>query len=110
MRKRQPGDIWNGLYDFFLIEKPRLLKPDKALMEYDELKNLSPTVISKVYKHVLSHQLLSTRFVWIKISQDQPMKPFMNKNNLAFYSKKQVANLPKPILVSRFLHEINYLD
>jgi A/G-specific adenine glycosylase len=110
MRKRQHGDIWNGLYDFFLIEKPRLLNPEKLLPEYKELKKVDPTAVSELYKHVLSHQHLMTRFVWIKFSDDRSLKKFMRENELAFYSKKQVANLPKPILVTRFLHESNYLD
>ncbi len=110
MRKRQHGDIWNGLYDFFLIEKPRLLNPAKLLLEYKELEARTPSSVSEVYKHVLSHQHLMTRFVWIKCSDDQPLKKFMKENDVAFYSKKQVANLPKPILVTRFLHESNYLD
>jgi A/G-specific adenine glycosylase len=110
MRKRQHGDIWNGLYDFFLIEKPRLLNPGKLLLEHHELRNIAPSTVSEVYKHVLSHQHLMTRFVWIKFLADQPLKKFMIENKLAFYSKKQVANLPKPILVTRFLHESNYLD
>ena len=110
MRKRQHGDIWNGLYDFFLIEKPRLLNPEKLLLEHNELKTNTPSSVSEVYKHVLSHQHLMTRFVWIKFSDDQFLKKFMKENDLAFYAKKQVANLPKPILVTRFLHESNYLD
>jgi A/G-specific adenine glycosylase len=110
MRKRQHGDIWNGLYDFFLIEKPRLLNPQKLLLAHQELKMNTPSAISEVYKHILSHQHLMTRFVWIKLSDDQSLKKFMKENELAFYSKKQVANLPKPILVTRFLHESNYLD
>ncbi len=110
MHKRQPGDIWNGLYDFFLIEKPRLLNPQKLLLGHNELKDVESSTISEVYKHVLSHQHLMTRFVWIKFSDDQSLKKFMKENELAFYSKKQVANLPKPILVTRFLYESNYLD
>jgi len=110
MRKRQPGDIWQGLYDFFLIEKPRLLNPEKLLLEHHELKTVDPAQVSEMYKHVLSHQHLMTRFVWIKVPADQLLEKFMKKNQLAFYSKKQVANLPKPILLTRFLHESNYLE
>jgi A/G-specific adenine glycosylase len=110
MHKRQHGDIWNGLYDFFLIETPRLTNPEKLLTEHPELKINAPVEISKVHKHVLSHQHLMTRFVWVKVSDGQSLQRFMKKNEMAFYSKKQVANLPKPILVTRFLHESNYLD
>lgn len=110
MRKRQHGDIWNGLYDFFLIESPRLSKPEKTLKENASLNRFHPTQVSVLYKHVLSHQHLMTRFIWIKISGDRTVKQFMKANALKFYSKKEVANLPKPILVTRFLHESNYLD
>lgn len=110
MRKRQPGDIWNGLYDFFLMEKSRLLNPEKLLTEHGQLKTVAPAEVSKVYKHILSHQHLMTRFVWIKFQDDQRLTQFMKAHELKFYTKKQVANLPKPILVTRFLHESNYLD
>lgn len=110
MKKRQQGDIWNGLYDFFLIEKPRLLNPQKLLLEHTEFNLVNAMEVSDVYKHVLSHQHLMTRFVWIKASTNQSLEKFMKKNGLVFYSKKHVANLPKPILVTRFLHERNYLD
>ena len=110
MRKRHHGDIWNGLYDFFLIEKPRLFNPEKLLLEHKELKDVEPAEVSEVYKHVLSHQHLMTRFVWIEFSDDQLLKRFMKENELSFYSKKQIDKLPKPILVTRFLHESNYLD
>lgn len=110
MKKRLHGDIWNGLYDFFLIENPRQVNPKKLVAEYKEFKDADPKETSKVHKHVLSHQHLMTRFVWIKISKEQTVKALMKKNKLAFYSKKQVANLPKPILITRFLHACNYLD
>jgi len=110
MRKRQEGDIWRGLYDFFLIENPRLFNPYKIVGDIKELKKLKIDNVSNVYKHVLSHQQLITRFVWINLLNDRSIKRFMKENKLSFYSKKEVANLPKPILVTRFLHESNYLD
>jgi len=110
MKKRKHGDIWNGLYDFFLMESSRQSNPDKLLLEQEALRALHPTAVSEMCKHVLSHQHLMTRFVWIKIPNDQKLKHFIKVNELKFYSKKEIANLPKPILVTRFLHETNYLD
>jgi A/G-specific adenine glycosylase len=110
MKKRQQGDIWNGLYDFFLIERARSSKPEKLLLEYNEFKRLIPTKISTRYKHVLSHQHLMTQFVWLKVATTKRLNHFMDGNALKFYSKREVANLPKPVLVSRFLQECNYLD
>lgn len=110
MKKRQSGDIWQGLYDFFLIESTRQVNPQKLLSEHAEFKGVDPKEVSKVYKHILSHQQLMARFVWFKVVDEKPVKRFIKKNKLALYTKKQVANLPKPILVTRFLQACNYLD
>lgn len=108
MRKRQPGDIWNGLYDFFLMERPRAMNPKKIFEALPDLKTISPTLVSNVHKHVLSHQHLMTRFVRMEVSDSRHLQQFIKKNELAFYSSKQVANLPKPRLITRFLQECSY--
>ncbi len=105
MRKRRDGDIWNGLYDFFLIESPRLQNPEKLLLKIPELKTFASAKASKVYRHVLSHQHLMTRFVRIQISLNQSFKKFMIQNGFAFYTMKQISNLPKPVLITKFLEE-----
>ncbi len=110
MRKRKADDIWNGLYDFFLIENARLTNPEKTLSAFKEFKRHQTKVSGKIQKHVLSHQQLLTRFLWIKVSDVTSIKNLIKQHELAFYNKKQVMKLPKPILVSRFLQENGYLD
>ena len=110
MKKRKQGDIWNGLYDFLLIETNRSVSSKKLISEYKEFRDADPTIISKVHKHILSHQQLMTRVVWIKVSNEQRIKRLLKKYSLKFYSRKQVANLPKPILLTRLLQAYNYLD
>ena len=109
MKKRIEKDIWNGLYDFYLIEKKRSCNPERLLLEDLKLKKLSKgksTVnVSGVYKHVLSHQHIYSRFIQVKLSE----KPLLRGSGLKFYSPKKVSELPKPVLISRFLSDYHVL-
>jgi A/G-specific adenine glycosylase len=108
MKKRTDKDIWNGLFDFHLIEKNREVNVEKLLKE-KPLNKLSRTknkiTISKTYKHVLSHQIIHSRFISIKTEG----KMDFEKNGLAYYSLKKIAKLSKPVLVSRFLEDNDLL-
>jgi A/G-specific adenine glycosylase len=99
MKRRESKDIWHGLYDFYMVETSREQKPLKNI-EKDQL--LSKLKISKTksfpaVKHILSHQFLSIQFTWIKL-KDKP-----NDTTLIFYTSKEAARLPKPIVISRLL-------
>jgi A/G-specific adenine glycosylase len=102
MKKRMHRDIWNGLFDFHLIERDRSVKAEK-LLEDTSLKKWirkqDEVTISKKYKHVLSHQVIHSTFISIKTDR----KINFEKDGLSYYSFKKIAKLPKPVLVSRFL-------
>jgi A/G-specific adenine glycosylase len=93
MKKREGKDIWHGLYDFPLIEKTKPVSIEKLLVEVGAL----PITITKAYKHVLSHQLITARFLVFK-SRTEP-------KGAAFYSLAKIADLPKPVLISKFLED-----
>ncbi len=108
MKKRDAKDIWQGLYDFYLNETTRPQKPGQ-LMEKEELLTLikkKEVNIHEARKHILSHQLLSVRFIWVKINDQVLPDGF----SLPFYSSKQVASLPKPIVITRFLEEMGFIS
>lgn len=102
MRKRLPGDIWNGLYDFTLVEKNRAVSPQAIIqMELPEqVSGMREISVSKVYRHQLSHQSIQCRFITIKSGIAGPVA-----SGYDFYTLKQIERLPKPVLVSRFLAE-----
>jgi A/G-specific adenine glycosylase len=106
MQKRSKKDIWQGLFDFYLVEKSRSNAIDKIIQEDLVAKKLirkkSMPIVSKKYKHVLSHQNIHAKFVMIDSDG-------IRSNDLRFYSKKQMADLPKPILIQRFLEDYNIL-
>lgn len=102
MKKREGKDIWHGLYDFYLVEKKRSYKPEKILAEDDTLRKavgskINPD-ISGVYKHVLSHQIIFSRFIQLKTTKET-----VNGSGLKLYTSKKISQLPKPVLISRFL-------
>ena len=102
MRRREQKDIWMGLFDFHLVEKSRPRKTEKILEEQASsklIRHAEEIRISRLYKHVLTHQTIFTRFIVVKTSK----KISAPEKNHSFYSLKQVERLPKPVLVDRFL-------
>jgi A/G-specific adenine glycosylase len=103
MRKREGKDIWEGLFDFHLIEKKRPVKTDKLIQEEDFktlIKKKEEVRISGEYKHILSHQTIFSTFIIVKSKKQRRLK-----KNGSFYSLKQISELPKPVLISRFLND-----
>ncbi len=107
MKKRTGRDIWSGLYDFPLLEfksRPGSKTIASEVVRMTGLnKNLTATVaVSSEYRHVLSHQVISARFVevaWPK-RKIPDNKLFTGSR---FYSIAQVRKLPKSVLISRHL-------
>jgi A/G-specific adenine glycosylase len=108
MKKREEKDIWHGLYDFILVETKRPVDPEKLFVENESLKKFRKGKLSEIsgmYKHILSHQLIYSRFIQVVLSQDVEL----NGSGLKFYSLKKVAELPKPVLISKFLSDYEIL-
>ncbi len=108
MKKREEKDIWHGLYDFLLVETKRPVDPEKLFLENDLLKKFRKgklSEISAMYKHILSHQLINSRFIRVNL----PDNFELNSSGLKFYSLKKVAELPKPVLISKFLSDYELL-
>lgn len=102
LKKRREKDIWHGLYDFHLVEKTRAQNALKVMADDSLLKKFmeDAQVVAKKYKHVLSHQIIHATFIIIK--SDVPAR---ESENLKYYSTKKIAELPKPVLISRFLED-----
>ena len=109
MKKREQKDIWHGLYDFYLVEKKRSVKIESLLDEDSFLKTLTVDFasleISTSYKHILSHQIIISKFIVIQ----HPKAPIQLKKAFRFYSTPRIAELPKPVLISRFLSDYHLL-
>lgn len=92
INRRGKNDIWEGLYEFNLIETP---EETLALMLFSDEKFKTLTTkkftvlhVSALYKHILTHQHLFARFYVLKISsthkKDAIVCSLQNLDNLAF--------------------------
>ena len=105
MRKRSKKDIWHGLYDFHSVENEIPLEQDAVLKKIQESFGKEITAghisISADYKHILTHQVILAKFVVIRAEKIRPPKD----TNLKFYTFEKINDLPKPVLITRFLCE-----
>jgi A/G-specific adenine glycosylase len=107
MKRREGKDIWHGLYDFYLVETPRSIRPEKLIrsdkfLQGIETKNLKA---SENYRHVLSHQTIISKFVVM----EEGHHSIAAEDSLKYYPIKKIHDLPKPVLISRFLEDYNFL-
>jgi A/G-specific adenine glycosylase len=104
MKKREEKDIWHGLYDFVLEESDQLLKEHSNAAALPQKLAGKEIAVSKTYKHILSHQTIYARFILIDATAKIKLP-----EGVEFYSTTQIAELPKPVLISRFLADSDLL-
>ncbi len=109
MNLRTNKDVWQGLYDFFMVETAQIPTSPDDFMEqptvnlwFREGQIQSP---QKIYVHLLSHQKLHVQF-W-RLSYTDLAKIAL-PDNLSFFTLDEVEQLPKPILIDSFLKEHNF--
>ena len=70
LKERKSGDIWQGLFDFPLIVTDKPLEQQEFIQKYlkEHLENPSLISISKEYKHILTHQIIYSKFFIINLS------------------------------------------
>ena len=109
LRQRQANDIWKGLYDFYLMEEAQPLDIEQLLSEksVDWLSRQRYILehISNQYKHVLTHQRIFARFFYIKLGIQQLPHTPVTPGDFQLYTKEEINDLPKPILIDNYLNE-----
>ncbi|WP_114782037.1 A/G-specific adenine glycosylase [Botryobacter ruber] len=113
LRKRLSGDIWQGLYDFYLYESP-----DKGLSADALVKELQQAGVpvaedqvlppQKEYKHVLSHQKLTAKFYRVRLAEPLAGE-ILQETRLAPFRAAEIDALPKPVLISSYLKDSRIL-
>jgi A/G-specific adenine glycosylase len=107
IQKREGKDIWQGLYEFPLIETAEALSPEK-LYKIPEWKSMvadsdfKVSYFSKLYQHKLSHQTLNTRFIHITSSGENKVKIIRKWKAVTLDSLK---NYGMPQLIVKYLKE-----
>jgi len=106
MKRRTEKDIWKGLWDFPLHEgKARYSEAELLQFFPARARKTIKLSISSVFRHVLSHQIIYARFVSIQIPSGKqvPRESFFRDGQ--FFSPAKISELPKPVLISRFLRQ-----
>ncbi|MEM6298273.1 MAG: A/G-specific adenine glycosylase [Bacteroidota bacterium] len=100
LKPRPAGDIWQGLYDFFLLE-------GEKWKSETELQAICPSGIlgepSAIHKHQLSHQRLWVRFWRVEVEKPEVWQYLREKYMLQAFTEADVEALPKPILIKNYL-------
>lgn len=109
LHKRMKKDIWNELFEFFLVETPSEISFDKLVLP--KILTHKPqlwkiTEESRTYKHLLSHQTILCRFYEISMSKEFKFNS-MDWEEYQLYSKEEIDELPKSTLINRYLEKKN---
>lgn len=107
IQKRADGDIWAGLFQFYLVEHDKIIPPTDAyvkelltnqlLIDTKHVKIEKPT---KVYQQQLTHQLLAIRF--FKIQLKTLPKAF---EKALWVNKASFKKYPFPKSINSFFEE-----
>ncbi len=109
LNKRQESGIWQGLFDFYLVEKQNPENIIDLLSDQNLIEIMNSSVIvtnSETYKHQLTHQKLYIQFIHLKITDAKNL--FFKENKDSFYNLLKIETLPKPIILANFIKK--YLD
>ena len=105
LKQRGPKDVWQGLFDFYLVETATEASTE-AVMNELPAAFLEKAIIadeSKVYKHILTHQRIFATFYLLEL-QSQSAVPM--PEGLSAYSVDQIKEHPKTILIQKYLEEV----
>ena len=105
--KRNNNDIWKNMYDFPLIESDGPLSDDQILSSALWLKlfqKIHPKLMkrTKLYKHILSHQILLSQFNIIAV-QDQAS--LSGTEGYLAVNIQEIKKYPVPRLIEMFFEE-----
>ena len=103
MKKRTGRDIWNGLYEFHLIESATEKKVSQVTKNDPLLAKTSVKDVGSI-KHILSHQVLQIRFFEVENLTNNKKA----LESLSFVSLKKAGEMPKPIAITRYLEAAGY--
>jgi A/G-specific adenine glycosylase len=113
LQQRMQQDIWQGLYDFQLVETRRATALETIVARNEILKKIRTTVDigrpSKTYQHVLSHQTLFVKFIPVTLRSKPKGSAIFPPATLKLYSRREIHRLPKPVIVDRYLSDTGYL-
>ncbi|HMO61380.1 MAG TPA: A/G-specific adenine glycosylase [Ferruginibacter sp.] len=106
VRKRTAGDVWEGLYEFILVESDVEIKPEDLLraaqlQQFTGKRGFEVLAISKLYRQVLTHQVIQGRFIQVQLNTSPTAKGYQR------VTTKMLAQLPFPKFINHWLKDKN---
>ncbi|MEO6251681.1 MAG: A/G-specific adenine glycosylase [Ferruginibacter sp.] len=104
VRKRGAKDIWENLYEFILLEAPKLLtveniKLTELFKDIVRKNKIEIRDVSEVYRQQLTHQTIHGRFIIMKAKNPLSLKVYKR------VTYKQLTRLPFPKFITAYLAE-----
>lgn len=106
MRQRTAKDVWQQLYDFYLVETESNVQSIDYFSDNQTLTSLfSQTTLtppSRIFTHILSHQRIQAQFWVLEAPPDTKLNL---PPELTFFNEDEIENVPKPVLVTSYWKE-----
>ncbi len=106
IEKRINNDIWKNLYQFPLFESANSFEEDELLkirhLDIFGKCNVNIKKVSGIKKHVLSHQIIFARLIYVELAGDKCIdEKFIEVN------KKDISKFAVPRLIEEFIDDLN---
>jgi A/G-specific adenine glycosylase len=108
LKKRTGRDIWNGLYEFHLVETEsekkltQLVKKDRLVALLKDVQEVGSA------RHILTHQVLEIRFFEALVKKENLTKNKDMFSGFSFVSPEKAHEMPKPVAITRYLEKADY--
>jgi A/G-specific adenine glycosylase len=102
IQKRVSKDIWQNLYEFYLVEQPMRINEQQAVEVFKselQLKKFNVVNSTEQNKHILSHQHIFSTIFEIEVP-----KPLNNKNLIPI-NYKNIIEFAFPQLLVRYIKQ-----
>jgi len=102
IHKRMQNDIWQNLYEFYLLESDESLKWTDSFVHqwiYDQfgIKKKKNVEISKIFSQQLTHQIIKGQFIEVKLNKI----PSVLKHH-QWIEAKELKNFPFPKFINQY--------
>lgn len=111
IRQRGEGDIWQGLFDFPLVEysENRELEEGNHLFfeELDKIGTIDVVIDQHTFKHILTHQRIFAKFVRFEVKESArtELEAWVSSRGYQLVDAEKLEALAKPRLILKYLNE-----
>lgn len=98
LKERKAGDIWQGMFDFPILETEQL-NDEESVLNYLKSNDIQSKELKLIQtkKHILTHQVIEANFWEIDLAE------IFELNDASYFSKTEIEQLPKPKLIVNYI-------